>query len=171
MQTLWANLLAGEANKPGAFSKRTVNFVANMSKRDALLLTDFCQFAWNINSDTNDLDCLIFNIDDEIYKTSGVHAGLLHHLEAIGLLSIASQNIVFHMKREKLMTTYFDNSIIITPTSDDNKFIIPIGKINLSQISQELFPICGAKKNDAFFDYVINKWEQEKGFELTILDK
>ena len=34
MQTLWAKILAGEANEPGTYSKRTVNFVEDMDKRD-----------------------------------------------------------------------------------------------------------------------------------------
>lgn len=30
MQTLWARILAGEANAPGKFSKRTVNLVGSL---------------------------------------------------------------------------------------------------------------------------------------------
>src|SRR5437762_14302411 len=34
MQQLWAKVLAGEANAPGRFSKRTVNFIASLDKQD-----------------------------------------------------------------------------------------------------------------------------------------
>jgi hypothetical protein len=33
MQQLWSRVLAGEANAPGAFSKRTVNLLADLDKR------------------------------------------------------------------------------------------------------------------------------------------
>ena len=32
MQELWSRILAGEANAPGTYSKRTVNFVSNLDK-------------------------------------------------------------------------------------------------------------------------------------------
>lgn len=48
MQSLWSSLLAGEATKPGTYSKRTVDFVASMDKKDAELFTKFCQFVWMI---------------------------------------------------------------------------------------------------------------------------
>ncbi len=37
MQELWSKVLAGEANSPGSFSTRTVNFLSTFSKSDALL--------------------------------------------------------------------------------------------------------------------------------------
>jgi len=37
MQQLWCKLLAGEASSPGRFSKRAVNFVHSLDKRDAAI--------------------------------------------------------------------------------------------------------------------------------------
>ena len=34
MQSLWARVLAGEANGPGSYAKRTVNLVAELDKRE-----------------------------------------------------------------------------------------------------------------------------------------
>lgn len=48
MRSLWARMLAGEANQPGSFSKRTVNFVNNLDKIDADLFTKLCGFCWEI---------------------------------------------------------------------------------------------------------------------------
>lgn len=44
MQQLWAKVLAGEANTPGSYSKRTVNFVASLDKQDAILFAKLCGF-------------------------------------------------------------------------------------------------------------------------------
>jgi len=42
MQSLWSNMLAGQANKPGSFSKRTIEIVATLDKSDAALFTRAC---------------------------------------------------------------------------------------------------------------------------------
>ena len=52
MQSLWSKLLAGEANEPGAFSKRTIELVASLDKEDAYLFTTLMGFACYINDDT-----------------------------------------------------------------------------------------------------------------------
>jgi hypothetical protein len=58
MQKLWSKVLAGESNRPGAFSKRTVNLLADLDKRDAELFTHLCGFVWVIGS----LTPLIFDV-------------------------------------------------------------------------------------------------------------
>jgi hypothetical protein len=48
MQSLWAKVLAGEANSPGAFSRRTVDVVSTLDKRDdAISFTVLCGYAWD----------------------------------------------------------------------------------------------------------------------------
>jgi Protein of unknown function (DUF2806) len=44
MQTLWSRVLPGEANSPGTYSKRTVNFLSSLDKSDAELFTRLCSF-------------------------------------------------------------------------------------------------------------------------------
>ena len=48
MQQIWAGILAGEGNNPGSFSRKTVNLVADLDKRDADLLKNSVRFAWMI---------------------------------------------------------------------------------------------------------------------------
>ena len=40
MQDLWSRILAGEANAPGTYSKRTVNFLSDLDKVDADLFAN-----------------------------------------------------------------------------------------------------------------------------------
>ena len=51
MQTVWARVLAGEANSPGKFSKRTVNFLDSLDKKEAELFNSLCSFIWLINNE------------------------------------------------------------------------------------------------------------------------
>ena len=48
MQELFARILAGEANSPGSFSKKSVNLLAELEKRDAICFKSLCRFNWNI---------------------------------------------------------------------------------------------------------------------------
>ena len=68
MQKLWAAILAGEANSPGAYSKRTVNLISSLDKKDAELFRKLIGFGWAIAGVTP----LIYNIEDSIYKNNGI---------------------------------------------------------------------------------------------------
>jgi Protein of unknown function (DUF2806) len=83
MQSLWSRLLAGEATAPGTFSKRTVDLVSSIDKKDAALFTTFCQFLWVVG----DLCPLIFDLKEEIYSSQGITFSALKHLDSIGLIS------------------------------------------------------------------------------------
>jgi len=48
MQIIWANILSGEANNPGTFSKRLINIVSSIDKNDAIMFTNLCSYTWNI---------------------------------------------------------------------------------------------------------------------------
>src|SRR5438132_11151718 len=82
MQGLWSRVLAGEANSPGTYSKRTVNFLSDLDKNDAELFTKLCGFAWLIGN----LVPLIYDEQQEIYNKFGVNFNTLSHLESIGLI-------------------------------------------------------------------------------------
>lgn len=46
MKSIWSKVLAGEANTPNSFSKRTVNLLASLDKSDAELFTSLCGFSF-----------------------------------------------------------------------------------------------------------------------------
>ena len=77
MQELWSLVLAGEANTQGTYSKRTVNFLADLDKNEAQLFTKLCGFVWKIES----LQPLIFEYQSEIYNCHGIHYESLNHLK------------------------------------------------------------------------------------------
>ena len=65
MQLLWAKVLAGEANSPGTYSKRTVNSLGSLDKRDAQLFTNFCSFVMIIKGEPTPL---IYDEQASIYN-------------------------------------------------------------------------------------------------------
>ena len=86
MQELWSGILAGQANNPGSFSKRTVNLVASLDKSDALLFTKFCSFVW-----ANTVP-FVLNYEEtpEVYAKHGIDFSSLTHLDNLGLITFAS---------------------------------------------------------------------------------
>lgn len=153
MQSLWSSLLAGEATKPGTYSKRTVDFVASMDKKDADLFTVFCQYTWVIGQATP----LIFDMNNDMYTKNGVDFEALKHLDAIGLISFES--VSGYVKQGLPLNAaifYFGHPTLLEfPKEKDNK--IKIGKALFTQAGLELVNICGAKRNQEFYEYSIKE--------------
>jgi hypothetical protein len=161
MQSLWSRLLSGEASNPKTFSKRTVDFVASMDKKDAQLFTEFCQFCWNIGYSTP----IILDIENIIYSGHGVNFGSLKHFDSIGLISFDSTGYVRKQLNKSVHVEYFNTPIQIEFNKDSNNEL-QIGKVLLTQIGEELSTVCGAKRNDEFYEYVIKQW-YERGLILS----
>lgn len=43
IQSIWARILAGEVNQPGMFSRRTMDILSHMGRRDAENFSKICQ--------------------------------------------------------------------------------------------------------------------------------
>lgn len=157
MQSLWSSLLVGEATKPGTYSKRTVDFVASMDKKDAELFTKFCQFTWVIGEVTP----LIFEVTDEIYTKRGVNFSALKHLDSIGLISFES---VSGYKKQgfgkQALIHYFGLPTLIEFTADKNNSM-QVGHALFTQAGKELVSICGAKMDQEFYEYAIDKMHKQ----------
>jgi len=156
MQSLWARVLAGEANSPGKFSKRTINFLESLDKSDAILFANLCSFGWIIG----DFMLLIYEVgtNSSIYSKHGIDFGALKHLDDIGLLSFNPFSEYKHIRFPKFtLVVYFGSLIIIEfPKQEGNE--LHVGHAMLSKIGHELAPICGSKPIPDFLDYVIKRW-------------
>ena len=163
MQTLWSKVLAGEANSPGTYSKRTVNFLGSLDKSDAFLFQSLCGFGWLIG----DVFPLIYKLDAEIYAKHNIDFGSLTHLDEIGLLSF--NNLTGYRRihlPQKITIAYYGRSIDIEFDKEkDNE--LDIGHVLLSKIGQELAPICDPKPIPGFFDFIIEDWTTKKGLNVS----
>ena len=157
MQSLWARVLAGEANAPGSYSKRTVNLLSDFDKSDAELFTKLCGFGWQI---VGNFVPLVFNEELEIYNRHGLDFDALIHLENIGLvqfIGIADMELPNLPKR--LVVYYYGKPLSLKmPRATNN--VLDIGKTPLTKIGQELAPICGSEPVDGFYEYVKDQWMQ-----------
>jgi len=157
MQLLWSKVLAGEANTPGTYSKRTVNSMASLSKFDATLFVKLCGFNWLI---TNALETLVYDENASIYKTTGINFDALTHLDDIGLISFDSSGINLTHLAKRIKCSYYGLPMIIEFKQDkDNS--IKIGKVLLSQIGKELASVCDSKPVDGVIEYILDNWRNQ----------
>ena len=164
MQSLWARVLAGEANVPGTYSKRTVNLLSDFDKSDAELFTKFCGFCWVIE----DLVPLMFDFEAEIYTSCGIIFDTISHLESIGLVRFNSigplrySGIIGFERRnlpQRLVVHYYGKPLVLEMPRNVNN-TLEIGMTQLTKIGQELAPICGSKPVAGFYEYVKDRWKQ-----------
>jgi len=155
MQSIWAQVLSGEANAPGSYSKRTVNLLGDLDKRDAELFQTLCRFGWIFGSFTP----LIFDSQEKIYNDLGINFGSLSHLDSLGLIQF---NGVSGFNRQRLpknfTVAYCGQPLSLTMNQEsDNK--ISIGQVLLTQAGQELARVIKAPGVEGFYDFVKDKWK------------
>lgn len=154
MQDIWARILVGEANAPGSYCRRTIETVSMLAKEDAQLFQNLCKFSWLIGKATP----VIFNVEEMIYNSEGVNFNTLTHLDDIGLISFNSLSGYNRVKLPKrVKVDYFGKTCLLEfPKDADNQ--LPIGKILLSKVGQELATICLGESKDGFLEHVKTEW-------------
>lgn len=155
MQNLWAKVLAGEANKPGKFSKRTIAVLGSLDKANAMLFQQLCSFGWSMG----DIVPLIYNEEDEIYTKQGINFVSLMHLVEIGLITHSGASEFYQKLFRQTVTVYYYNAPVFIKFQSKKKNRLNLGRVLLSKAGQELAEICGSKPCDGFKDYVVTKWK------------
>ena len=156
MQALWSRILAGEVNNPGAFSRRTVNLLADFDRTDADLFRGLCGFAWMIG----DLQPLIFDLDNAMYVEQGIDFSAITHLESIGLVRFEPLAGFQRQGLPKQFTIhYYGNPTVLTMPNDETNQL-DVGKVLLSRAGRELAPISGCTKVKGFVEFVRDHWKQ-----------
>ena len=157
MQSLWSRLLAGEASTPGTFSKRTVDFIASIDKKDAALFTAFCQFVWVIGEPVP----LIFEIESPIFSAQGITFDSLKHLDAIGLISLETVSGYAKKGFAKYAHVFYYGRPTLIEFAADDKNELAIGQVLLTSTGKELLSICGSTRNESFYESIVRKWSTE----------
>lgn len=156
MQSLWARLLASEANKSGTFTKRTIDLVSNLEKREAQLFTNLCTFVWRIRDDL--VPIVVDFDDDDIYEAQMINFETLRHLDDIGLISLNVLGSLTLDDMPQVQTFHYHGMSVSLqfPKTDNNN--LELGHVLLTKAGQELAPISGSVGQPLFLEYMISKW-------------
>jgi hypothetical protein len=164
MQSLWSKILAGEANHPGSFSKRTLGIVSDIGRHEAETFTEFGRFCVHFKEanrwtpvvfDTSLLSSFFnFNIDS------------MRLLEALGLAqNLQSQGHTIAVQQLKPHLHYFGKIAELSMPRENEQ--IYVGRVSLTAYGEELMPICGAEVNPEFWDHVLENLNKYNPIELT----
>ena len=169
-QELWARILAGEANAPGSFSKRTVNAIEDLDKTEANLFTNLCGFLCDLHYSPNSTLSVpvVFNRNDEIYNQNGINLGTLIQLDSIGFIKLSQDpDLPFTRGYAPPHVSYFDRQFTMSePSPQLSRKELRTGQVELTTIGQELAPICGSKPLAGFFEYLTNQWKEYQPQEI-----
>jgi hypothetical protein len=163
VQQVWSKILAGEANNPGSFSRRTVNCLAALDKSDAEHFKALCSFCCEIPGSAELTVPIILDTRHAIYAGTGVTFSPLIHLESIGLIQFERVADFQQIGLPKYVTITYVGSVIklIMPDDTDNR--LPIGKVLLTKIGLELAPISGGQRIEGFAQYLVGVW-RDRGY-------
>lgn len=154
MQTLWSRVLAGEANVPGTYSKRTVNFLSDLDKFDAESFSALCRFCWSFSGPVP----VVFNVESDIYARHGVTFPSLTHLDSIGLVQFNSvvRFQITGLPKEVTVHYYGRPLTLHMPNETNNQ--LEIGHTVLTKVGEELAAISGSSPVEGFWDSVAAQW-------------
>ena len=154
MQNLWSAILAGEANRPGTYSKRTLHLMASLDKKDALLFTKLCGFVWLIGTPVP----VVFDSQNDIYTNNGINFSSLKHLDAIGLVSFESISGYLRKGLPKKATVSYGGRLITLEFSKDEKNNLNMGHVIFTDVGMQLAQFCRGKTVGGFEEYVMTEW-------------
>ena len=153
MQALWARILAGEANAPGSYSKRTVNILSDFDKYDAELFRSLCGFVWSFGEEPQPM---VFNFRDSIYKDNGLRYSDFQHLETIGLIRFNISSYIFYFDQdEDPVISYYGRSLVFDAPSTSPEF--NYGQVMLTRSGAELVAVCRGEEVSGFYEYAIGR--------------
>jgi len=157
MQLIWGKVLAGEANNPGLYSKRTVEFLSLIDKQDASLFEQLCRFSLKIGTHTP----IIYDIKDEIFEKNGITFSALKHLAEIGLISFSGITGYARQKLPQIYPVVYYGELVFIQFNKESENTLEIGKVLLSKVGHELAPLASSHPVDGYLEYIVDKWSKK----------
>ncbi len=161
MQTIWARILAGEANLPNSYSKRAIKNLSILDKKDVELFTNLNKFKWVIG---DNITPLIYNYKDDIYKKYNIDFDSLNHLSHIGLIQFEVTNVyggefTFISPSVDITCNFFGNKHYIKLKKSDEYQVI-VGAVIFTQVGIELSKICDFEPLPDIEKFILNHWKK-----------
>ena len=161
MQRIWARILAGEVESPGRTSLRTLEALKNLTKIDAEIFRDICDFVI-------DGEFLFYELRSE--SSGAISFVKLLHLQECGLINPELQ---LETKRNwdtdnRILLGHQLGLLLITRGEGrTSSFSIPV--IKLSSIGKELCPLVHGKLNMEYLR-AFSKFLKSRNYQLEYLD-
>jgi hypothetical protein len=172
MRMLWSHILAGEANKPGSFSVRTLNILSTFTKAEAVMYKLACSLVWT----DEELKPTIIAPDKVIAhedKPGEIDVESLYKLVEMGLMLYEPES-EFLMRGDNMTYSYGNKtySIRMRNPGKDAYFVmgLPVGFVTLTQVGRELYSIVEPVIDESYMNYIVSYWKSRK-FLVEIIPK
>ncbi|MEB3315136.1 MAG: DUF2806 domain-containing protein [Candidatus Melainabacteria bacterium] len=165
MQKHWARILAEEANQPQSFSKRTVNLMAEIDKRDAEAFTNLCAFKWELEEGKSYFLFIPFNFETNTSKLfTKINYETLILLSSIGLIEKQDKGYDLNFRPGEYQIKYANSSYILIFQTQAR---VNIGSVSLTPMGKELSKICNPEPIAGFEEYTIEALRNHQGITLN----
>lgn len=158
MRQTWGRILAGEFNRPGTFSRRTLNIVAQMDTRDASLFNTLCCFAIQTGETTQSRVPVVLNLNDPIYTGTGLTLATVSDLQGLGLLQLDNVAPYSLAQLPKRVGVWYQRRMIMLEFKQDTNNTLLIGKVMLTSPGRQLAAVCETLPIDGFDQYLMTQW-------------
>ncbi len=157
MKNIWSKILAGEANRPGSFSKRTVEFVSTLSKSEAEAFARLCRCVWVIGGTVVPL---VTDLNADIYKKNGIHFGLLAAMDSLGLIRYAPVTGYMLDKPEDVILASYCGETFRLSILENPKRQFSVGHAIFSLMGIELLRIIEVPALDGMVAHALELWSK-----------
>ena len=157
MQQSWASLLAGEANQPGSFSRRTVNLLADLEPRHAKLLQLLRVFSWDVKHERYPIFDRITNFTRSFFTEAQITEEDLAELDELGIAKMAEGFFGF-CDCPTITLRYFTQVVKLEKKPN---YFMSLGNFVLTKCGKELSALCYEEPNMKYFHHILDHWRQE----------
>lgn len=124
VRELWGRILAGEVNKPGSFSKRTMSILSDMGKREAESFMKLCSYSTCLVSGASESHVImgepipVLSIDSSgaSYNGGKISLAELSTLDSLGLIDQSLLNI--NIIKNGMTFSYLANNALVVAKND-----------------------------------------------------
>ncbi len=133
MQKIWAKILSGEVENPGRTSLRTLDTLRNMTKRDAEMFRDVCDFV---------IDNFAFYDKEYVQSYDALRYDNLLHLQDCGLINVGPLRAAFTWNdMDNFLISRYQNTALRISRNEKAKKVLEIPGVLLTTAGRELFRI------------------------------
>ena len=165
MQELWARILAGEANAPGSFSRRTISIVRNLDRYDGAAFSSLCRYMWKINGNATPL---LYSWRCGPTGPEDLGWEVLEHLDAVGLIRFNTNGYMSEPLPFNCTAEYFGRKLVLFPSDSphDEEVSSRYGQLNfdtgyaaLTRAGEQLHRVCSAEPIENHYEEVAEHWK------------
>ena len=154
---LWASLLAGEVNRPGSYSRKTVNILADMDTQSAYIFASLCKYAL-----TTETGIVLAVPKENIGRKVGDHG--LSMLRGLGLVDFVEGHDL--QLRTSISLFGYDGGLLeVRNDSSSTRVMVNTGSVHFTPFGRQLAGLClpVGDQEDSVSDIVVFWESADKG--------